>query len=832
MRVEQAFYGEYRGGHSLIASSYDHGVSAGIAQRLDLPDTEPQGVEWSPFLRGFPYRDRYVLARTFRDTQATRTGMVFSHALLVRLDELTETQDLKPLLQLLASSDRHCTDAKRLEVARADTQVPHSDELTGVAAALGVGGRMPAVRLGHVGFDDLVVALWANLFPEMRRGFAFRLSFDPCDLVESPSPALVCVPKPMAARWSDYPMVHSAVSREPASLSAAILCGNGAAAPLLEFMRGVGSTPSTFRDLRLAEQAYMLTGGQATLERRIGALRLVDQLSPDSDVGEEQKSALVQEVCELVPLARAEDTLLLRNLHIAGFRSSCRVWQALQEWAARNSYLQNEDVEMLAVLENATTGNAAIQQWQTAVLDGLATAVCSGGSHVFAAFWRWIQLRPMIAAAVFPYFPVETGVEERMVAAMPTKLAAAEAEILATLAMSRGWLCLHGGVLSASRRLTDAVRQQITVDTDSSFMRGLRTVLRNASPAEVVECALEINDPRMPLLAGEVVARTPELLVGLEATAVNAQAIWRESLAINLESWRGPTDPSAMFQSILDRLLDDGEADGLLIALLADTPLADLGSYPRRSEAWSRVTGRARRNLLAATSSGWLREATNTDVPFVPDDTLQSAIVEMEDLDSSLVAMIPDRIRTIVRIVSVLGGYREHRFLGLIDNILLRTNRLTTLDAEAIGHLVLHRRWRRAMRDAVHRHNFGRDDLRPTLQRCYDMLGFWDRLTIGLTPLSESDKWQALESLAAELYPRGPDDLGLWERSGGRDADLLPSGDGRTRWRRALWGMRRGMVPSPSALLAAMLSDYPSNERLDQLVGNAVFRDSLERPPR
>ena len=103
MRIEQAFYGEHRGGHSLLASSGDDEVSAGIVHRLDLPDAAPPGVEWSPFLGGFPYQGRYVLSRTFRDTGASRSGMVFSHALLARLDEIVDTADLRPLLKLFAS---------------------------------------------------------------------------------------------------------------------------------------------------------------------------------------------------------------------------------------------------------------------------------------------------------------------------------------------------------------------------------------------------------------------------------------------------------------------------------------------------------------------------------------------------------------------------------------------------------------------------------------------------------------------------------------------------------------------------------------------------------
>lgn len=82
MRIEQAFYGETGGGHGLLEASRNDEVSRGVVQRLDLPDAAPQGEKWWPFLRGFPYRDRYVLCRTFLDRYAPRGGMVFSHALI------------------------------------------------------------------------------------------------------------------------------------------------------------------------------------------------------------------------------------------------------------------------------------------------------------------------------------------------------------------------------------------------------------------------------------------------------------------------------------------------------------------------------------------------------------------------------------------------------------------------------------------------------------------------------------------------------------------------------------------------------------------------------
>ena len=326
MQIEQALYGESRGGHSLLASSGDDAVSTAIVQRLDLPDTAPPDAEWSPFLRGFPYQDRYVLSRTFHDTAASRGGMVFSHALLAPLDEMVETPDLQPLLRLLATSNGQRPDATTVRLPCTDTPVPRAIDLIDAADAL----------------------------------------------------------------------------------------------------------------------------------------------------------------------------------------------------AATGTFL-------------------------------------------------------------------EAGVEERLARATPRTLDQATAASLEPLALSRGWLRLHGTVLSASASASDAARRQVAVDTDPSFLEGLRAALRRAKPAELVECALEIEDPRMPRLTGEAVAKDPKLLAGLDLTPTTAQAIWREALAIEPESWQGPTDPAAAFHSILDRLLDGSQTDPMLLERLSDTPLADLVTYPRRPEIWSRI---------------------------------------------------------------------------------------------------------------------------------------------------------------------------------------------------------------------------------------------------
>ena len=823
MQIEQALYGDYRGGHSLLASSGDDEISTGIVHRLDLPDTAPPGIEWSPFLRGFPYGNQYVLSRTFRDASASRGGMVFSHALLARLDEIVEMSDLGPLLSLLATSDRKRPKATTVEVERAQTRVRKAAELVEIAEALVASGRLPVVRLGHVGFEDLVVALWTYLLPEIRRGFAFRLSFDPRDLVETPIPALVCTPQAMAARWSEYLVIRSVSRREAVSLAAATLSGDGKGAALCEFMQQIGVKPGTFSDLRLLEQAYRLDIGEATLERRVGAMRLIEKLSSDADVGKDGRDIRVRQLCDLVRAARAEEIRLLRNVRFAAFPLPGRIWKALGTWVEENSYPQDQDVEMLSVLEDATSSDAAVKEWRTAVLDGLADATRSPRSAFPRAFWRWLRIRPEIVAAVFRHIPAEAKVEERLVSGTPRNLDEAAAETLATDALSRGWLRLHGAVLSASCSTSDAARRQVAVDTDPAFVEGLRSALRRAKPVELVECALKIEDPRLPRLAGEVVAKHPRLLADVDFTAIKAQATWREALTIDPESWKGPADPPAAFHSILDCLLDRGETDTLLIERLSHTPVADLGTYQRRSGIWSRVGGVALQNLLATTASGWLRESANVGVPFVPDYDLQTAILKDGEFEQTLDALTPNSVGAAIRIVASLNRYEEQRFLRLIENVISRTAMLATADAEAIGRLVLERRCGDTAAFLVLQYRSGRSDVRPSLRECYDLLNFWDRITLPLRPVSEREKWEGFQELAVELYPGGPDDIGLWERAGGDDADLSTKENGRTRWWKAVRDIRNGRGPTPFALLAKMKKDFPNNEPISRLAGDRDF---------
>ena len=189
MLVDQAIYGAVRNGHGLRCASGDQKLAAELANRLDLPDTAPASVEWSPYVSGFAHHDHYVLAKTLSDPSAGRAGMVLTHALICRREEIVVCSDLRPLFQrLIASPADAPAMVESLPVAAGEELPPAFPEVSDVARSLVVRAPGPVVRIGTAGFEDLVAALWSRLWPALRARFSFRLSFGPGDIVEQPEP--------------------------------------------------------------------------------------------------------------------------------------------------------------------------------------------------------------------------------------------------------------------------------------------------------------------------------------------------------------------------------------------------------------------------------------------------------------------------------------------------------------------------------------------------------------------------------------------------------------------------------------------------------------------
>ncbi|UHH29028.1 hypothetical protein LUW10_24690 [Pseudomonas veronii] len=821
MILEQALYGEVRGGHGLRAASGDNKLAAELTSRLDLPDTAPPGADWSPYVSGFPFRDRYVIARTFRDPNATRAGMVFSHALIAPLDEIVNISDLQEIFDQLIAHPIAPAHLLAFSIDFHDKPLPSVPELAAAASALVTRAPGPVVRVGHQGFEQLIASLWARLWPTMRREFSFRISFGPGDLIESLMPVLVCTPSSLTARWQGYRLIHN-FTNASSSLASRFLTGDVAGEQLREFAESIGTELSTFGDLTLLEQAYRF----ATLEpdpigNSVAAVRLVERLSPDPERGESGKESILKSFILLLESATASDILPLRNLQLNGFAQAEKLWGALEQWVAKNLFPKAEDLAFLTAVTDALGVDKACEGWCRALLGGLRRATRENGTFFPSALWRWAEADPTITEPLWACIGINELFENSLVRVAPLVLKRGAVRPLLSYAAQNRLYRLHGAAAVAAESLIDAVRLQVSIEP-ALESEGIQVVLQRATSSEVVSCAIDVGDVRLISFATDAVANEPELLADVDLSNKVVREIWSAALVRNLNVWCGPANPRAAFDQVLNDYLESSETSSLLIDRLANTPLGDLSDFPRRAELWLKLSGITRSILLRATASGWVERAEK-GYPSDVELPLCEAIRVDHKLDVLLDRLATGQIAQAALLVRLLPSFEEMSFRSWLRKATLRTLSLQTADAEAVGRLVDERRWRDAADDLMQMLRSGRADMRPALRACVSLIGFLDRWIYGLSEVTPIEKWDLLISLAADLYSTGPDEDGLWERAGGHNSDLGCGGSGRSRWRDAIGRIRLGRAPRIDRLLREMLQDYKDNADLNFLAGDKQF---------
>lgn len=820
MKIEQAIYGEVRSGHALRLASTRSQIVDELASRLDLPDTAPPGVNWSPYITGFPYEDRYVLARTFADPHATRAGMVISHALIAPLDEIVTTANLKSLFDNLIVTPEPPGTLATLDIQSSEEPPTDTIDLAAAAESLVTRGIGPAVKIGIDGFEDLIVALWFHLWPELRANFSFRLSFGPHDIVENPPPVLVCTPSTLETRWTGRNIISVSGSKN-LSRAAAILCDSTEANPILQFADEVGICVDRFTYLQMLVRAYELSSN-TDFEACAATIRLVDTLSPDPTVGTVGKEKLTRKLCLQMCDVGMLGVLQLRNLKIIGFHGAERIWESLIARVATYPIEEVDDRTFLDTINDALSAEA-VTPWCEAILSGITTFVCSTSSTFPLAFWRWIQSDPLTLTKLFEHLPSDYDLESRLSKVAPLEMNTSVGNTVMTLARSKRWLRLHGVAAGACFVPREAVQQQLIIDTDQTHLYGIREALRRATSQELVTIALEIYEPRILCLAAEEVAHHPQLLKDTDFSEVSAQELWARALAINIDAWQGPRDPKHSLLVVLQSLLDGHQISPELLGVLSTTPVANLCGYERCVEVWPRLIEPARTDFLKATAAGWLEQAALGSV-IVPDSQLEATLLAGQTLDQRLQTLALTDAKIAMQLIEVLPAYGESRFLQWLQYWLSAHRSMTFSEAELLGNLIHNRHWQRAVDYLVHLARDGLNQVKPALKHCHNMLKIIDIWLLNISVITNDEKWQVLEELAADLYSGGPDTGELWERAGGRNSQLVFSETGRARWHNALSQMRKGRGPQLTRLLEEMKRDFPANSLLHHLAKDSGFK--------
>lgn len=182
IRVDQTLHG-YSEGHRLIEGSLKL-PQLDARTMLVLSDASSSGsrIPSEGYLTGYPLAEsgKYVLARTWAAPEMSRPGCVWTHSLLIDFADLARLGSAAGLIECFrrpaAGGGSGFISRLDVEVTRVPTAVPFPDLARvgqWVSALYGEPkGRIVAEREGPDD-DDLVMAIWMQQWPRLRRAFRF-----------------------------------------------------------------------------------------------------------------------------------------------------------------------------------------------------------------------------------------------------------------------------------------------------------------------------------------------------------------------------------------------------------------------------------------------------------------------------------------------------------------------------------------------------------------------------------------------------------------------------------------------------------------------------------
>lgn len=807
------------GGHGLIKSTLPvDKVPYELGGMVDRPPgSYPPGTKWSPFLACSPIGNWWALWRTIEDKQASRPGMVQSHVLLAELSKIGLLPSISELIKELPEDIQDNPQVEFVNVSPPEILPPTKlpTRYTPLVEALTTVGTDKYVVYPDQGdFPEIFETLWYFLWPEARTNLRCLFVFGPESLGQNIYNTIILTPAGLEARWHDHRIVGQKVIGE-LSFQSKFLSGEHIPA-YDELIRQIDTLPPQISALSWIDRVI---SAQKILEKEPTSPDMnrqrqiwVSSLSPDPKMAKELKSKIVKMYAAAIPTLTGSELGALSNLDWSAYKNGSKVvGKALIEYGGL--ILSKSNTEEFLIVINRVTDHQFSEWWRLAIGQAVNKALKEEAEFAKQLWSHWDNS----VKSIEPTFQIISDCREADKAlskGAPAKISKPVIEGLSDIIAIQDYPHL--------RLIIDLIAMDSLKALQAHLESGLATIesidlfATRVPGMDVVAGALNSNHSDVICVASKVIVEDKKLFKSFDPL----NNIWQKLWELCEKSFRPVTaiEIDVIAKKVVDGLIGGTEIkDTIVTEILNNAGKKVILKHPRQSELWEKLSITTRSQLLKDTADQWIAD-------FESDPTVQvrpTGILGKEILE---------RIRDLKKIHAMNAeGVVQFcmLFQDVVENELtawLKRNGASTWPNDSaikFGGIVMEREWPLVAKELAQQVRKGNQQALIALSHCKQLLGWWDKL---LTPdiLDTQDNKiisKGLFEVLSNLYPKGPMDRGLWERSGGSEANLSNNDTGLEQWRKALKLIESGGADQPTinSLLNCMVEDFPRNDQLQTI---------------
>lgn len=826
--INQAIYGE-KNGHNLLKSSFQ---DANIPKRLsgftDLVDRPPTRILSQPLIRGIFEDDYFLLIKSFPDLSVdVRPGRVFSHALIIEKEQYLQIHDITELLKY------HLPDINKNAQLN---PISHENLISTNKPALNgtIAGGINAVA-NHIeyentilwtsekGYYDWISLIWPNLPNKVRLNIRIGGAFDP-KFVNHEKLNLLYIPSSLKFNWSkqEYKVVDEHTQENLNSQTANLLAGNHSkSVGLRDMIDSYSPSINRIEDYQLFEnylQDHEEIGFKTNFRQLLILSDLVSRKNSNNKSAAKGKLRLLNEIVEKIKNASPTEIKALSYQSWKGFENAVpQVSKALSLWLKSNLFTVVEYEKKANIIYDALNSVEEINWWNKVVKGQLCIGLKSWQDFYSKVLYKWFQTNKDTIQLIEQFLPdeSETSLSENI-----PKLSKETSALLLELAIRKKWLLLHGSIAVKIYSLKKAVSKQLSIDTEQEHFNVFKKISEKVNPEEFIESAILYEDDRLYKISAQLILKKPKLLNKIDVSSPSWQELWLKSYEEGVELWNGFSSPNDILYKLFDQIINENFINSELLNCIEKSNYNDLSDYPKRAEIWIFNSKYNLLNFISRTSRTLLERYLSG---LIGINDIEKPILD-HIITDQFISVFLYKNNNIDLVIKLFESFPVLKDQFLADYIWNYESSITSLQSEQLGNLVISKNYYLSSSTIFEKAKYN-ESFRIALNKCKNLitLGFWDTVWWGFlfgAKVDENTAYSELTNLAIKLYPKGPEENDIWQRSGGNISKLTSQQTREENWRSAIIRLKNGDGDkiSVKSFLEEIERDFSHNTEVNTLI--------------
>ena len=836
--VHQALCGENENdkssGFSLLKTTLeDKALTKKILPKTNLADLPSSGINWVPAIRGFMVDQHFLILKTYPDNSPkVRTGRLFSHVLIMKKEDVGSINDLSILFAYFEDRINKDLSITPIEYqAKNSFSSTYSSREKKVAQGI-INTNKNIIWIGQLGFEDMLCQIWRGLDVDTRCKLNFGIQFNPIQ-VDTGKFNILATPESIAVQWRnkrDFFLIELREPDIPLSLATASILGNDEARAKFEnFSTKIETSFPAVEHLKTWEWCIETTelierGQECKFKDIVQLLILICKYSIDKNKGDNFKQKVLNILIDLLKnTSDISEILFLKDVDLAAVKNAnSNIKHSLTEWCDIHLFDEkfNRNTPCIGIINRLSHTENISGWWIESIKESLTNKLKHWQKDYAEICWLWLNEDSHTFDFLSPFLPEQKQIENDLINTFPNPCVIAINVLLdiASFAAQKKWYKLHAVIICKQHKEVHIIlNQQLLVDKEENSTEGFEYIASYFRPLDFIVETVHLNDERLWAISGRMLSGTNFI----ERLNISYYG-WHKIICKALQQGTKIEDlfqyPEFFTYNTLDTLLQGNEVPEEIWSLIVKNQLTDIYGYKQREKAWDVLPQTVKKDFLLATTSTYMTlDNGNTNVEKELQDYLNGATFLQEYFNQNK--------QNLSAILHLFGKINVHNQTLLANFISGYNEQLSQLDVISLGKIVSLKRWERCAENIYEKAKYNHS-YRPALQECYLLLDRWKRFNISLfgyissISINQDEWWAELQSVACDLFPKGPDDDNLWEKADGKNSELHHKTTGVDAWQKALLMLRQGgcrdiTIPK---LLKAMKNRFPNNQKLSDLI--------------